>query len=67
MDLQAIKFDAMDWIHLAGDRDQWWPVMEAVRSFHMPEEAENFLTSHATINFSMIPLRGVNYLVKVLV
>lgn len=64
MDLQAVNWDGIDWIQLAQDRDQWWPVVETVRSFNVPEEMENFLTNPAAVNFSRIPLCGVNYLVK---
>jgi hypothetical protein len=30
---QRNNFVVLDWIHLAQDREQWWPVVETVMNF----------------------------------
>jgi hypothetical protein len=35
----------MDWIHLAGDRDQWQALVNTVMNLRVPLRAGNFLTN----------------------
>jgi hypothetical protein len=36
MDLREIRWDGMDWINLAQDRDQWRPLVNTVMNFWVP-------------------------------
>jgi hypothetical protein len=36
MDLREIGFGDVDWIHLAGDRDRWRAVVNAVMNLRVP-------------------------------
>jgi hypothetical protein len=36
MDLREIKWDGMDWIDLAQDRDQWRALVNTVMNFRIP-------------------------------
>jgi hypothetical protein len=36
MDLTKRRWDAMDWIHLALDRDKWWAVVSAAVKLRVP-------------------------------
>jgi hypothetical protein len=36
MDLRGIRWDSMDWIHLAEDRDQWRALMSMVMNLLIP-------------------------------
>jgi hypothetical protein len=36
VDLREIGWDDMDWIYLAGDRDQWRDLMNMVRNLQVP-------------------------------
>jgi hypothetical protein len=36
MDLRAIGFGDVDWIHLARDRDRWWAVVNTVMNLRVP-------------------------------
>jgi hypothetical protein len=36
MDLREIGWNAMDWIHLAQDRDQWMALVVTVMKFRVP-------------------------------
>jgi hypothetical protein len=42
MDLREIVWKAVDWMHLAQDRNQWRAVVETVMNFQVPEETEKF-------------------------
>jgi hypothetical protein len=36
MDLREIKWDCVDWMHQAQDRDQWWALVTAVMKLLSP-------------------------------
>jgi hypothetical protein len=44
MNLREIEWDAVDWIHLAEDRDQWWAVVNTVMTLLFLQKAMCFLT-----------------------
>jgi hypothetical protein len=43
-DLEDTKYDGMDWIWLAQDRDQQWYTVNVALSLLIPYEFGNFLT-----------------------
>jgi hypothetical protein len=45
MNLREIRFQNVDWIHLAHDRDRWRAFVNMVMNLWVPQNAENFLTS----------------------
>jgi hypothetical protein len=45
MDLREIRWEGVDWIHLAQDRDQLWILVNTVMNLRVPKKAGNFLTS----------------------
>jgi hypothetical protein len=56
MDLQDIRWEGVDWIHLSWDRNMWQALVDMVMNLQVPHNAVNFLpnssTSQAT-SFSM--------------
>jgi len=36
MDLRAIRWEGVDWMHLAQDGDQWWSLVNTVMNFWVP-------------------------------
>jgi hypothetical protein len=36
MDLRAVRWEVVDWIHLAQDRDQWQALMNMVMNIQVP-------------------------------
>jgi hypothetical protein len=36
MDLMEIGWEAVDWIHVAQERDQWWAVINTVMNRRVP-------------------------------
>jgi hypothetical protein len=44
MDLGEIRWDGVDWIDMAQDRDQWRALMNMVLSFRVPCNAGKFLS-----------------------
>jgi hypothetical protein len=36
MDLRLIGWGAMDWIHLAHDRDRWWALVNTIMNLRVP-------------------------------
>jgi hypothetical protein len=36
MDLTDMRWEGVDWIHLAQDRDQWWAVVGMVMDLQVP-------------------------------
>jgi hypothetical protein len=36
MDLREVGCEAVDWIHLARDRDHWWALVDTVMNLHVP-------------------------------
>jgi len=35
-DLKEIKWEGVDWVHLAHDRAQWWAVLNTVMNLRVP-------------------------------
>jgi hypothetical protein len=52
MDLREIRWDGMDWIDLAQDRDQWRALANAVMNFLGPYNAGKFLYGCTVGSFS---------------
>jgi hypothetical protein len=52
MDLREIRWDDMDWIHLAQDRYWWRALVNTVMNLRVPENAGTFLSSCTTGGFS---------------
>jgi len=44
VDLKGIRWDSMDWIRLAQDRDQWQAVMNTVMNLWVSPNSGFFLT-----------------------
>jgi hypothetical protein len=55
MDLREIRWDGMDWIDLAQDREQWKALVNAVMNFRVPENAGKFLSGCTIGRFSRRP------------
>jgi len=36
MDLREIGWEAVDWIHVVQDREQWWALLNTVMSLRVP-------------------------------
>jgi hypothetical protein len=61
MDIQEVKWEGMDWIDVAQDRDRWRALVNAVVIFWVPQNAGNFLTRSEPSSFSRRTLlRGVS-------
>jgi len=45
MDLREIRWEFVDWMHLAQDRDRWQAVMNTVMNIPIPQKAGSFLSS----------------------
>jgi hypothetical protein len=43
MDFQDRRCGGMDWIDLVRDRERWWSLVNVVKNFRVPQNAENFL------------------------
>jgi hypothetical protein len=52
MDLREIRWDGVDWINLAQDRDQWRTLVNMVMNFWVPKMFEKFLSALTTGDFS---------------
>jgi hypothetical protein len=52
MDLREIRWDGMDWIDLAEDRDQWRALVNTVMNFGFLKNAGNSLSSCTIGSFS---------------
>jgi hypothetical protein len=42
----------MDWIDLAGDRDEWWAVVNTVMNIWVPYSEKNLLTGEGSVSVS---------------
>jgi hypothetical protein len=51
MDLQAVGWGSMDWIHLAQDTDRWQELVNAVIRLRAPQHADNLLYSRGAFSF----------------
>jgi hypothetical protein len=43
MEIKEIRWEDVDWIHLAQDRVQWWGLVNVVVNLHVPCNVEGFL------------------------
>jgi hypothetical protein len=48
MDIKEIKWDGVDWIDLAEDRDQWRALVNTVTNIRVPYNIGTFSSSYAT-------------------
>jgi hypothetical protein len=61
MDLREIGWGAMDWIHLAQDRDQWRALVNTVMNLGVPENVGKLLGGCIAGGFSRsAQLHGVS-------
>jgi hypothetical protein len=58
MDLKWIRYDDVNWINLAKDRDQCWAVANTDMNLRILQKARNVLASTAKISFSRRTLLG---------
>jgi hypothetical protein len=52
IDLREMKWDGMDWIDLAQDRDQWRGLVNTVINLRVPKDVRKYLSSCTTGGFS---------------
>jgi hypothetical protein len=52
MDLGDTRWDGMDWIDLAQDRDQWRALVNTIMNLWVPYNVGKFLSSCTTGGFS---------------
>jgi hypothetical protein len=52
IDLRELKWDGMDWIDLAQDRDQWRAVVNMVMNLRVPYDARKFWSGCTIGSFS---------------
>jgi hypothetical protein len=45
MDFREIRWEGVEWIHVAQDREQWLALLNTVMNLRDPKKAGNFLTS----------------------
>jgi hypothetical protein len=58
---RELKWEGVDGIHLAQDREQWRTLVKTVMNLRVPLKARNFFTSWVTMSFSgRTPLHGVS-------
>jgi hypothetical protein len=43
MEFREIRWEDVDWIHLAQDRVQWWGLVNVVVNLYVPYNVEGFL------------------------
>jgi hypothetical protein len=60
VNIKEIRWETMDWIHLAWDRKAWRDFMKRRMSLRFPRNLRNFLTRGEIISSSrMTVLQGV--------
>jgi hypothetical protein len=52
MGLRDIRWDGMDWIEMAQDRDQWRALVNTVMNLRVPKNAGKFLSGCTNGGFS---------------
>jgi hypothetical protein len=52
MDLREIRWDGVDWIELAQDRNQWWTLVNTMINFGFLKIAGSFLSGCTIGSFS---------------
>jgi hypothetical protein len=52
MDHRVIRWDGMDWIDLAQDRDQWRALVNMIMNLRVPKNAGKFLSTCTIGSFS---------------
>jgi hypothetical protein len=62
MDLQDIRYQGVELIHVDQDRNWWWDFVNTVMNSRVPKQAENFLTSWSTTSFTNTLLHEVTSL-----
>jgi hypothetical protein len=45
LDIMAVRWEVVDWIHMAQERDQWRNLVKTVMDLRVLEKAEDFSTS----------------------
>ena len=52
MDLQAMRWGAMDWMDLNQDRNGWQSVVKVVMNLLVPNSVGNFVPNWGTLSFA---------------
>jgi hypothetical protein len=52
MDLGEIRWDGVDWINMAQDRDHWTALVNTVMNLRVPQNADKFLSGCTIGGFS---------------
>jgi hypothetical protein len=60
MNMRGIEWDAMDWIDLACNRDQWRALVNTVMNLRVPLNTGKFLSSYTVGSFSRRALSSVS-------
>jgi hypothetical protein len=50
--IKEIRYEGVDWIHLAQDTVQWRTLVNTIMNFRIFKKAKNLLTTLATISLS---------------
>jgi hypothetical protein len=54
----------MDWIELAGDRDEWWAVVNTVMNISVPCNEKNLMTGERSVSISRRTVQCAVYSVQ---
>jgi hypothetical protein len=60
MDLREVRWDGVDWLDLAQDRDQWRALVNTIMDIRVPQIIGKFFSSSATGGFSRTQLCRVS-------